>query len=356
MKKVIKILIIVVILCIFSLPVSAKEPDEYIKEFDGVISQIGGGTSSKELFDSVGTEAFLYEILAPLSGGVGRIASLILLLLCGLVLMSVASLVEGKLGDAGCVGVSVIVSLAVMSVAVPPLREASEGILRISEFFSLFIPVASGILVSGGAMNTAMASAAGMNVTVSLISGIITPFFTSLSAFALAVGTIASFGDEPLLKLSGSIKSFFMWAMGVVSATLVGAMSLQSFIAVTRDSVSMRAARYAAQSLIPIVGGSVSAAMSTLATGLSYVKSIVGVGALATVTSIFLSPLIMLLLYRFALSFAAAVAGYLGVTRAERLYSAQRVSFDIYIAVYAVSVVIYIFEVALFMMCEVGAV
>ena len=356
MKRVTEILIIVVILCIFSLPSSAKEPGDYIQEFDEILPQEIGDTDSQEMFSYTGVDALLYEIFASVSGKSGRIVSFLLLLFGALVLMSVTSFGEGALSEAAGVGVSVLTVSATMSAALPPLLEAAEGMRGLSEFFSLFIPVASGILVSGGAVNTAAASGAGMNVTVSLISGIGTPFFLSVAAFSLAVGAVCSFGDGALLNLSGSVKSFFMWAIGLVCATLMGAMSLQSFIAITRDNTMMRAAKYAAQSMIPIVGGTVSGALSTLATGLAYAKSIVGVGALTVIMSMFLSPLIVLLLYRLVISFCSGLAGYFGVGRAVRVFSALRLSFDIYIAVYAVSLILYVFEIALFLMCEVGTV
>ena len=356
MRKIVKILIIVVIISIFSIPSYAKEPDDYIEEFDKIIPEDAKYADAEELFSSIGGDALIYEILSAVRGTGGRIFSLFLLLLGSLILMSAATAYGGKFSEAAGAGVAVIVCSALLFAALPPLSEAARGMEGLAKFFSAFIPVSSGLLVSGGAVSTASASAVGMNVTVSILSGIGTPFFLSLAALALTTGTVCSFGDESLLKLSSSVKSFFMWSIGLVCATLMGAMSLQTFMASTRDSTVMRAAKYAAQSMIPIVGGVVSGAMSTLATGITYAKSIIGVGAIGVILSIFISPLIMLLLYRLTFSFSSGLAGYLGVSRAEKLFSAFRLSFDIYIAVYAVSVILYIFEIALFLGCEVGAV
>ena len=99
-----------------------------------------------------------------------------------------------------------------------------------------------------------------------------------------------------------------------------------------------------------MVGGTVSGAMATLATGLSYVKSVVGAGALAVLLSMLLSPFIILLLYRTAVSVAAGLSSYLGIKRAEGLLSSVRGAFDLYLAVYSITSVLFIFEIVLFMM------
>ena len=354
MKRTEKIIIIVVILCLFTLPIGAKEPEDYIDEFNDIIPETVGTESAEDVLNTIGADALLYEIIGGVFGSGGRVLSFFLLLLSGLALICCASLGEGRLSDTASAAVSIIVLSALLSAVLPPLEEAREGMEALSEFFALFIPIASGIAVSGGAVNFAQASAVGMNVTLSLVSGIGTPFFVSVAAFCLALGTVSSFGDGTILNLSGSVKSFFMWAIGLVCASIMGAMSLQGFIAASRDSTAMRAAKYAAQSMIPIVGGTVSGALSTLATGLAYAKSIVGAGAVAVIVTAFLSPLIVLLLYRLAISFSSGLAGYFGVCRAVKVFSALRLSFDIYIAIYAVSLILYVFEIALFMMCEVG--
>ena len=118
-------------------------------------------------------------------------------------------------------------------------------------------------------------------------------------------------------------------------------------IASSADSAAMRAAKYTA-GLIPVVGGTVSGALSTLAAGLSYAKGIIGIGAIAVILGMALSPLILLLLYRLALSISLTLSELLGAAVMAKALSAFRFSLDSLIAVYALSAVIYIFEILLF--------
>ena len=71
------------------------------------------------------------------------------------------------------------------------------------------------------------------------------------------------------------------------------------------------------------------------------------------IITLFLSPLVLLLLYRGAISIASTVASMLSVGVAARLYDSLRRGVDLYIAIYAVSILIYIFEIILFVMTEV---
>ena len=69
-----------------------------------------------------------------------------------------------------------------------------------------------------------------------------------------------------------------------------------------------------------------------------------------------LSPLVVMLLYRLALSVAASLADTLSSGGAMRSLSAFRFAADTVIALYSLSVLTYIFEIILFMKGGVGVV
>ena len=82
------------------------------------------------------------------------------------------------------------------------------------------------------------------------------------------IGAVASLGKR--------IKGVFTWGIGVTTAILLGATSLQSIVASASDGAYLRAAKYAASSAIPIVGSAVSSVLGTLAGGFSYAKGAIG--------------------------------------------------------------------------------
>ena len=133
------------------------------------------------------------------------------------------------------------------------------------------------------------------------------------------------------------------------TALLTAAYSLQTIISSAADSAAMRAAKYAASGMIPVVGGAVSGALSTLTSGLSYVKSVIGAGAVVSVVSIVLSPLVIMLLYRAALSLSSSICSLFSSDVAVKILHAYRAALDSLIAVYALSSCVIIFEIILFM-------
>ena len=110
----------------------------------------------------------------------------------------------------------------------------------------------------------------------------------------------------------------------------------------------MRAVRYAASGLIPVVGSTVSGAISTLAAGLGYARSIVGGGAILVILYMALSPLILLLIYRLTLTLGGIFAYFSGSAMASRIFSSYRYALDMTVTVYSLSALIYLFEIIIF--------
>ena len=137
--------------------------------------------------------------------------------------------------------------------------------------------------------------------------------------------------------------------MGIVSAVFIGITSLQTVISSASDGAYMRAAKYAASGMIPIVGSTVSASLGTLAGGLSFVKSSVGVSSVLVILGFAISPLALLLLYKAAFAISLIFLEFSSCTAGVRIFSAFSSALDTLISVYAVSVAVYLCEIFIFM-------
>jgi stage III sporulation protein AE len=110
----------------------------------------------------------------------------------------------------------------------------------------------------------------------------------------------------------------------------------------------LRAAKYALSGTVPIVGSTVSGALSTLFGSLSEARAVVGVGAIAVVFFLAASPLVLMLLYRLALSVATWIFEFLGEAGIGSHFLAFRSALDTLISLYALSSVVYILEIVIF--------
>ena len=351
MKKWILLLTIVVILPIFSLSVAAEgEVDEYLSEFEGILPEDFSGISEDpdELIDRVGIEGLFGEIFDILSERRGEVASFFLTLVGIVALTSLLSLLPVRSSGGAEVAVSLICSVLIFRVIGSLFSSIADSLSRLCDFFGSLIPITVAITALGGGNSAAGVQASGMYTTLSLVGAVGEKIFGSIAALGLAISLLSAFGNEGILAVGRGIKGVFMWLIGIFSAAMTGAFSLQTLISSAADSATIRAARYAASGMIPVVGSTVSSALSTLASGLSYAKGIVGGGAIAVVVFTSLSPLILLLLYRLALSLGMILADFTGASASARIFTSFRFSLDMLISIYALSALIIIFEILLF--------
>ncbi len=349
MRKLVKMLIIVGIIAIFTLPTYGKEAEEYIEEFEDILPGEVEISEGDELLSSLGVDALLSEIFASVTDKKGEIFSFLLILLGCVLLSSLAGMGEGEISRVCETSVSVACTLLVFSKIGGLFVEIADSLSEISDFFSAAVPIMTGISLASGSSGSSLAQNSGMTLTLWLLGGEGCGIFISVVGLSLAMALISSFGDESALRLSLGIKKFFLFFIGAVCSVLSAVFALQTIVASAADNAAMRAARYAASGLIPVVGSSVSGALSTIVAGLAYAKGVVGVGAIWTLGIMALSPLIMLLSYRFCIAAVSSFADFCGRGRASGMLNSFKGSMDAMIALYALSLLVYIIEIVMFM-------
>ena len=351
MKKLFVLLTIIVVFSLFALPVSAEQSaEEYISELEEILPEgvFPLVSDTDKLTESIGIEAVLRDILLSLSGERSAILGFFASLLGVVALLALPHGFCEKISSSVTVGIGVISSVLIFSSLSELFSSVSDTLGRVSELFGAMIPIMVGVTSLGGGTATAGVQAAGMYTTVSLVGRAASGILLPIAGFGFSMSLLSAFGSEAVASVSRGVKSLFMWIIGILTALIGGTLSLQTMISAAADSAAMRAARYMASGLIPVVGATVSGALSTLAAGISYAKGIIGAGGIIAILSITAAPLITLIGYRLALSVAGTVAEMCSATVAVRIFTAYRFSLDTLTAVYALSSIIYILEIILF--------
>ena len=276
-----------------------------------------------------------------------KIGSFFLMCLGVLLFLSLAPLVSKDNAGVSRIG-SLAASLLLYGELMPLFRELGGAIESLNTFFGGAVGVLTSLLLASGEVNRAAVQTAGMNLTLSVFSTFGSGFLGTLAAAFFSVGIVSGACGRGYRALAKGIRSAFFWGVGVLSTLLVGLIALQSFIASSSDSVALRAAKYAASGMIPIVGGTVSGALSTLFSGLSYARGIIGGASVACVVSIALSPLVLLLCYRFVISAVLFILDFLPERSGGECFFGLASSLDALIAVYSLTGVIYILEILMF--------
>ena len=352
MKRIIRFLTVAAILfTLFSVTVHADEPDDILRDFSDIIP---GGTDLdiEHLSSQLGVEAILAEVAAALSDSAGQTLSFFLLLFGFAVVISLSSHAslgtDTALDTAVQTAVSAIAAASIFASLYDVCASLRQSLTSVVDFLASAIPIFTLVSTSSGAVATASTQAFNMNLTLALIEKFCTGALLPASFAVFSLAFVATVADGGVGSVAKGMKSAFMWGVGIVGSLLAAIIAMQSVVASAADNATLRAARYAASGMIPIVGSTVASALSTLGGGMAYLKSTVGMGSVAVILLLSIAPLVSLLLYRLAISACLIYLEFSGSVGGVRCYSAFRGALDTLIAVYSTSVLVCIIELVVF--------
>ena len=147
------------------------------------------------------------------------------------------------------------------------------------------------------------------NIFISLITYILLPMFIFSMVFSI-VGNLSN--NVKLDKFVSFLQSAFKWTMGLCFTIFLGFVSIQGIMAGAVDGLSIRTAKYAIKSYIPIVGGYVSDGLSIIMASSVLIKNAIGGVGLFLLLSTVISPVLNLVIFMLALKFMAGIIEPIG--------------------------------------------
>ncbi len=187
---------------------------------------------------------------------------------------------------------------------------------EVSVFVMTFTPVFAGVVGTSGSITSAgiystMILVAGQ--VVSRIAGtVLVPFLSVYMSISFVEVINPAFS---LQGLSNGIKKAITWSLGAIMSIFVAMLTLQSIIGVSADSLSLRTGKLMASSFIPIVGGAVSEAYSTLKGSLGVIRTGVGTFGIISLLVMILPPIISVLSVKIAIFLSSLVADVFNVKK-----------------------------------------
>jgi len=261
--------------------------------------------------------------------------------------------------SAGVSRVFGLCSLAVFSVSVfsnvwELIKRASELLEDINVFLLSLLPVFTSVYAAGGNV----AAAAYTNSGIYLLTGVaeklcaeaLLPLCRIIFALVI-VGAVSSFDLSGAVKtIKDTYSTVLVFSMLVISAVY----SFGNSISAAKDSVGMRAVRFAAGNFIPVVGGAVSEVMRTVAGSLAVIKTAVGWVCCAALILMLAPPVISLILYKTAIELASSAAKIAGMNAESRLLDGASAVCGLLCAAVAAGSVLFILAVTVFTKTAVG--
>lgn len=299
-------------------------PEEIRESFSGrtpaaILAELAAGSGPGLEAGGKGLLALLKQQLSP--------RLLLVSALLGLAALGAAAsqLSGGETGAAAaaglvCYGMAILAAVAAFSTVLSQSRQAIEQAQRLME---VAFPVLTGLLASAGAA----ASAGLFQPATALLTGTVSALCQNvLLPLVLTMGVLAVVGnlseEKPLSRMLGFVKTAVKWITGGMSTLSVGYLGIMGIAARGADGLSLRAARFAADKLVPYVGSMISGSVETLAGAAALVKSGLGLFAVLLMAGLLLSPVLNVMTLQLSFRLAAALIEPLGGTRLCRGLSA----------------------------------
>ncbi len=176
------------------------------------------------------------------------------------------------------------------------------------------------LLTASGRVGEAAVVSSSVGLVCALVEFVFSTVVMPLIGASCAFAAIGSATDDGItLSLSDASEKAASFLTVAIMTVCGFAVSVQSLIARSADSVGIKTVKFAVGSFIPIAGGVLSEAVGTVYGGLSYLGAVAGVFSVIAVIAVCLPPFLYACLSKFVLFILSAFASVIGCESEGRL-------------------------------------
>ena len=309
--------------------------------------------------EAVGIRHLFAVAIGGVEASLPRLLPGILAILGGLLLSALVALLSDRLGGACARVAEVVLGMGFVLLLYNRFSGCFDRTAAYLADLSALSEVAApamGVLYLAGGNTAGAAAGGGAMAALSLLleyltGGALLPLLRVMLAFLL----VSAVGEVRCEGLVSSLKSTYITLLSVFCMLTSAALALGNVLGASADSLSLRSLRFAVGQMVPIVGGTVSGSLATVAASLGLVRSTAGIGVAAAVLLPLIPVAVELILARMALSLLSEVGGMFGAGTSVRLLRGFRSLFDLALAAAVFSGMLFLFIAALFAACRPAA-
>lgn len=277
------------------------KPKDYVNSF----LKTGNGTSNSSKI----TKAITGFIFIELQASIKTIVIIIIIaVLAALIHNLQGAFTNEKLSNIAyfsCYSLLIIVVFQSFYIGVDL---AKETIVRMTDFMAALVPVLMFLLASvGGVTQAAVLDPiviGAVNIGARIYVNLIIPMI--LMGFVLQfVNNISE--EYKIDRLTKLINQLALWAQGILMTIFIGIMTIRGITTKTIDEVAVKVSKYAIDNFVPIVGKSLSDAISTVAGYSLLLKNALSGLGLMIIVGIVLLPIIKIFIMSLLFKFTAAL-------------------------------------------------
>lgn len=217
------------------------------------------------------------------------------------------------------------------------VRAVQTAVESVNVFMLSFVPVYGVIVASGGSPTAAVSYQTTLLAAAELFTQGVRVAVLPILLVSLALGCVGTVADGFCLNsFSTTFYKIVLWGLGLFCTVFSGVLSVQQMVAAAGDSVSSRAVKFSLASLVPVVGGVLSEAYSTVMGCAGLLRSTVGCFGVVSTLAIILSPLVSCIGWSLCLSLGGNAAALFKLDALDKLCRCIGSATRVLIAVLAV--------------------
>ena len=326
----------------------AVEADIDLSEAQAVVNDAAADVDLAELMRLTASGAYAPdadEILTRLKAEIRRALSEAMpsiaaasapLILWSLVRNLLPGMGEGRERAAGYACVAAC-ALTLMRLFEGAYQSVAASVERLSRLTDAVVPALTAMLtVTGGTRASALITPMGAlasRLTALAVQKCALPLCAAGACVAVADGM----GGLKLKRLGGFAKTAVKWALTSSVSVYLALMATGGLVGGVYDGAALKGAKYAADNLLPVIGGKVAGMMDSITASLALLRNGVGLAGYAALFAVCLPPLIRCVVTSLLCRLLAAVSEPVGGERLSSLMDAFADALGLLVAVTASS-------------------
>lgn len=369
-KRISTVLVLILVLMgMGSLAVRAAETEEVPEEIFDAVEQLPeeirtelpsgiGSRDFSEFGDAVAEMTsweYLSELFWKVMGAEMGSTLRLLAILCALLMLAAVfgtlctSLGSDSLSGAFRFCTTAAIFSAMIHIQLRQMENVRTFFERLNSLMESMIPVLGSLWAMGGNVTTASAGTGTLYIFLAVCRRICAAGVLPICSFCTVAALCNTLSPQSGMRgIGGAVKKVYTFSLGLMMTILLTVLSSQTTLTASADSVTAKTAKTFSSAIIPIVGGSVGETLRTLASGIQYMKGVVGIGGVGFLLLLVLPTFLSLVFTRLAFLLAGGVAELLGCDAESRLLGELGGIYGIMLAVVSMSSVMFILALQLF--------
>ena len=339
-----------------------KEFEESLPDYIKVIlpSELFDGDYSSLLNGEIGYRTFIDAtidfLLADLPKVLSQISVILALIIVSSIFNTLASSFDSdSLKSSYGLCSSLCISLTVFTMVSSLLESAVSYMNTLCTVMNSFAPILTVMHIMSGNISSATLGNASMIMFISLIENILLAVLTPIVCVCMCFSLIKAVSNNiDIGGISKFVRSSFVTLTVFTMMIFTFVFSFQNVLTQSADSLSIKTARFAVGSFIPIVGSSISEALRTVSSSVSLVKNSCGVIAVICIVLLSLPIVVSFYLHKLSFDICSSLASVIGCNKESTVISDASGICSFLLALVSCTAVFFILSIAIFIKTSAG--